>query len=851
MIKSPLLFSMMFSFVLLSCVSAHAQTTIDARMLFTPNAVSKSALNAQQTTFIRPMLLQHRVAREAFEVESKEVTLTNFPLPANESATLILDRTPAVFDANTEFYTYTKDGQTPISVRPIVSYRGTVNGDANTTVSLHYSDGNITGFILNASGRRTVIGRDFSGERSEYSTPHAIADEATMYGVDPLSRFVCGNDELPIDQKRTIEQMTQLSKAKASERVQADDLHEFSMAMVLREDIDSVMKLRGETDEEIAQYFMKIVAAMAQAYQQDLGAMLYVSYFEKFTKASPSGFFNNGRQPGQLLYEFSRKWSQTKNAVSRTVAHCYTLIRPSGGQFVGGIAFLDEMCNKAYGGGYGVSTMFLDAPQIPGDPNKANAFVWDVFVSAHEMGHNIGAHHTHSCFWDPPIDTCQLKSDGTDACENDPSLRRVIPGTIMSYCHLENGSSTPLSFGQRASAYMRARIAATACTPLVTKPTVQITEPRGSDSYALGEKMNIRWVSTRVSRVNVEWGKAETGPWTSIVKNVNASDGMYAWTIPVVPTETFWIRIQDATSTSVSDTSVASYLYVPPVILDAPKGGERLGQGSVFTIRWSKREGVGNVKLEFAPDGSTFQLIDTSSIASSYEWTVPTVLTSTARIRASAVTSPEAPSTSGAFSIGVRRFALEIPLENTFICKNKPNQFSWSSDFVQSIQIQYSTDDGTVWRSATQQTTTNATLGTVTSRNVNMNSVPGGTPIRIRVIEAKTDEVLDARNSMRLDSCSLVSVDELGDAEPFAISSVSPNPAVSSVRLLVRSDRARQCSVTLIGNDGRVIQLSNQVSLLSGSSTVEVSLNDAPSGSYRLSLRDGIEQAFVSVVVVR
>ncbi|MCX6141271.1 MAG: M12 family metallo-peptidase [Candidatus Kapabacteria bacterium] len=849
--KSILHVSLTVALVLISCVSAHAQNTVDARLLFTPNAVSKSAINAQQTTFIRPMLLQHRVAREAFEAESKEVTLTNFPLPANESATLILERTPEVFDANTEFYTYTKDGKIPIRVRPIVSYRGTVNGDVNTTVSLHYSEGNITGYILAASGRRTVIGRDFSGERSEEATPHAIADEKTMFGVDPLSRFVCGNDELPTDGKRTMEQMTLLSKSKSTERVQADDLHEFRMAMVLREDIDSVMKVRGETDEEIAQYFMKIVAAMAQAYQQDIGAMLYVGYFEKFTKASPSGFVNNGRQPGQLLTEFSRKWSQTKGSVSRTVAHCYTLIRPSGGQFVGGIAFLDQMCNYNYGGGYGVSTMFLDAPQIPGDPNKANAFVWDVFVSAHEMGHNIGAYHTHSCFWNPPIDTCQLQQDGTDACLDDPSLRNVIPGTIMSYCHLVNGQSTPLTFGPRASAYMRELVAASNCTPLVTKPTVQITEPRGSESFALGEKLTIRWVSARVSRVNLEWGKASTGPWTSIVKNVNASDGMFVWTIPVVPSETFWIRIQDATSTSVSDTSVASYLYVAPVILDAPKGGERLGQGSIFTIRWSKREGVGNVKLEFAPDGTTYQTIDASSSGTSFEWTVPVILTSTARVKVSSIAAPEAPSTSGAFSIGVRRFALEIPLENSFICKNKANQYSWSSDFVQSIQIQYSTDDGSNWRSATQQTTTNATLGTVTSRNVNMNSVPGGTPIRIRVIEAKTNEVLDTRSSMRLDSCSLVSVDEVTDTEPFAIASVSPNPAVSIIRLLVRSDHTRQCAVVLVTNDGKEIALSSAVSLPAGSSTVEVSLNDVPSGSYQLSMRDGNAQSTVSVVVTR
>ena len=355
-----------FIFALLSLgPELYGQTVVDTRELLVSIQPSKNAENSQLAAFIRPMMLQHDVARSVFEVQSNELTLSHFPLPGNTEASLVLERSRAVFDANTEFYTHTAEGIVALKIRPVVSYRGTINGDPATKVSLHYSEGSLTGFMVMANGRRTVVGRDFSSARINGGTPHTVADEVSMFGVVPLSKFLCGNDALPVDEAAIARLMVMPTKAKSSEQTQAEYLREFRMAMVVREDVDSVMKLRGETDEEIVQYFMKIAAAMAQAYEQDLDAMLYVGYFEKFTEDSPSGLYNNGAEPGQLLYEFSRRWSQTKNSVNRTVAHCYTLIRPSNGTFVGGIAFLGTLCEKAFGGAYGVSTLYLNASEIP------------------------------------------------------------------------------------------------------------------------------------------------------------------------------------------------------------------------------------------------------------------------------------------------------------------------------------------------------------------------------------------------------------------------------------------------------------------------------------------------------
>ncbi|MFM8770706.1 MAG: zinc-dependent metalloprotease family protein, partial [Candidatus Kapaibacterium sp.] len=357
--------------------SVSAQVRIDARTLLVPVQVDKKDAGVQATANLHTTILSHATARALFEPQPKQIELANFPLSANESVTLKLERSRPVVDANSEIYTHTKQGKVPVKVRPVVSYRGTINGDPETMVSLHYSDADVTGFVQERDGHRVVIARDFSAPQTASATPHIIGEEAAMFGVDPVSRFICGNEGLPVDDDAMRRKMSLPVVRKGAENTQADDLREFKMAVVLREDIDSVMKRRGQTDEQVVQYFIKVIAAMAQVYEQELNAYLYMAYFEKFTTDEPSGYYYDGREPGELLQEFSNDWSKRMNNVDRTVAHLYALIRPVGGSFVGGIAFLDQLCNKKARGGYGVSTVYLSANDIPGNPNSNNAFVWD------------------------------------------------------------------------------------------------------------------------------------------------------------------------------------------------------------------------------------------------------------------------------------------------------------------------------------------------------------------------------------------------------------------------------------------------------------------------------------------
>lgn len=66
------------------------------------------------------------------------------------------------------------------------------------------------------------------------------------------------------------------------------------------------------------------------------------------------------------------------------------------------------------------------------------AYSWDVGVTAHELGHLFGSHHTHWCGWvGGPIDNCgPIHGYPTEGgCADGPT---PVLGTIMSYCHINN-----------------------------------------------------------------------------------------------------------------------------------------------------------------------------------------------------------------------------------------------------------------------------------------------------------------------------------------------------------------------------------------------------------------------------
>ncbi|MGD2108515.1 MAG: M12 family metallo-peptidase, partial [Phycisphaerae bacterium] len=161
--------------------------------------------------------------------------------------------------------------------------------------------------------------------------------------------------------------------------------------------------LFGDVTEATA-YLIQMYGAVSDIYMRDVRTHIEVVFTGIWT--DPNDEYN-GPDP---LGEFYTYWEINMGGVQRDAAQLFSGRRnyPFGGQ-----AFVAQLCNFAYGVvGYAVGF-------FP-DPSKPHPFNYDVSVTAHELGHNFAAPHTHSK--NPAIDDC-----GNIA--GDPQR-----GTIMSYC---------------------------------------------------------------------------------------------------------------------------------------------------------------------------------------------------------------------------------------------------------------------------------------------------------------------------------------------------------------------------------------------------------------------------------
>ena len=136
----------------------------------------------------------------------------------------------------------------------------------------------------------------------------------------------------------------------------------------------------------------------------------------------------------------------------------------------GGIAFVNGLCTP-YNGQIGPHSYAY----IYNTFNTLPTYSWTVEVMAHELGHNFGSWHTHSCVWGPQkntqIDNCQPPDVGS--CNPGPTPNGG--GTIMSYCHLTGvGINFSKGFGQEPGDVLRNAVNTKACLTAVFTPSQKI-----------------------------------------------------------------------------------------------------------------------------------------------------------------------------------------------------------------------------------------------------------------------------------------------------------------------------------------------------------------------------------------
>ena len=317
----------------------------------------------------------------------------------------------------TRFSVFTKNAtlkaQSATSLKAIdkprsILLRGEIVGTPNSSVMLAlYSDKAFGRVILNNRTYELCKLPDNSveGTADQHSSNNPVFAFVDQSHLQKPNTWLCATTE------ETTPRFSGGRSKKSTEKAQAAS---YTVEVALEGDYDYYLD-NGSNTTDATDYAEAVIASASDIYKRDVNTTLTISSWKVWTSADPY----TGTSANTMLGQLKTYWQNNNGSVTRTITHLF-----SGVNGIGGVAYLDGLCNKAKG----YSVAGLNSTYTYPNAN----YTWDTDVAAHEIGHNVGSPHTHSCTWNPPIDSCY---DSEGGCFTNTVARK---GTIMSYCHLTN-----------------------------------------------------------------------------------------------------------------------------------------------------------------------------------------------------------------------------------------------------------------------------------------------------------------------------------------------------------------------------------------------------------------------------
>ena len=85
------------------------------------------------------------------------------------------------------------------------------------------------------------------------------------------------------------------------------------------------------------------------------------------------------------------------------------------------------------------------------------------------------------------------------------------------------------------------------------KPSIEIVVPNGGESWKTGTIKSITWGSAFVENVRIEYTTDDGVSWSEIISSTPAADAAYTWILFVIPSDSYQVRISDASDPNLFD----------------------------------------------------------------------------------------------------------------------------------------------------------------------------------------------------------------------------------------------------------------------------------------------------------
>ncbi len=283
--------------------------------------------------------------------------------------------------------------------KPGVYYHGQVAGHPNSLVAISFFDDKVMG-VISYNGQNYNLGIQADAEKT-------ADDVYILFSESDLlipNEFICHTPDEPMDIPADLGASPIESVTNNSVKV----YFECDYQMYLH---------NGSSVSNTTDFVTGMFNVVAAVYDID---DICVELSEVFVWTVQDPYPSSSSDAALDAFQ-----AQLNGNFNGDIAHLLSTVNAGNG----GLAYVDVICSSSIGIAYS---------NISNNYNNLPAYSWTVNVVAHEMGHNLGSPHTHSCNWPGgALDNC-FCPEGSCSPGPEPGSGG---GTVMSYCHLTGSSS--------------------------------------------------------------------------------------------------------------------------------------------------------------------------------------------------------------------------------------------------------------------------------------------------------------------------------------------------------------------------------------------------------------------------
>lgn len=173
----------------------------------------------------------------------------------------------------------------------------------------------------------------------------------------------------------------------------------------------------------------------------------------------------------------------------------------------------------------------------------------------------------------------------------------------------------------------------------ISGASIKVNAPNGGGTLGAGASTSITWTTEgTVDTVKIDLTTNNGNTWDTVTTGI-PNTGNYAWTVPMVFSDSCMIKVSDIKPGGPSDQSDSVFKIIDyrKITINSPNGGETFEVGKQVKATWNNLGIINEVKIEFSYNNGETWIIFTSNTENtgSYTFFIPDKVSKMCLIRIS------------------------------------------------------------------------------------------------------------------------------------------------------------------------------------------------------------------------